>query len=77
MFFQFLQFEEFQLEYTCKGYAYKRRMYLTFIDYQSLMSANANPTNTPRVFQVEKTWKRSFPRRFKWNTRGVFVGKYL
>ena len=22
------------------------------------------PTNTPRVFHVETTWKRSFPRRF-------------
>ena len=22
------------------------------------------PTNTPRVFQVETTWKRPFPRRF-------------
>ena len=23
-----------------------------------------HPTNTPRVFQVETTWKRPFPRRF-------------
>ena len=24
----------------------------------------SNPTNTPRGFHVETTWKRSFPRRF-------------
>ena len=26
--------------------------------------AQGNPTNTPRVFHLEKTWKRPLPRRF-------------
>ena len=34
-------------------------------------------TNTPRVFHVETTWKRPFPRLSTWNTRGVFVGIIL
>ena len=35
----------------------------------SLTSQNF-PTNTPRGFHVETTWKRP------WNPRGVFVGLY-
>ena len=29
-----------------------------------LRSGLINPTNTPRGFQVEATWKQPFPRRF-------------
>ena len=28
------------------------------------IAIDINPTNTPRVFQVEATWKRQFQRRF-------------
>ena len=38
------------------------------------------PTNTPRVFHVEATWKRSFPRRFNveymWSVCRVIQSKY-
>ena len=30
----------------------------------SIKNTRNNPTNTPRVFHVETTWKPSFPRRF-------------
>ena len=38
-------------------------------------SANT-PTNAPRGFHVETTWKRPFPRCSTWNPRGVFVGNH-
>ena len=34
-----------------------------------------NPTNTPRRFHVETTWKRPFPRRFNVESTWFFVGK--
>ena len=34
------------------------------INHYNLIKSGTFPTNTPRVHHVEKTWKRSFPRRF-------------
>ena len=39
-------------------------IFLTKIAMKHTMQVTQYPTNTPRVFHVEKTWKRSFPRRF-------------
>ena len=33
-------------------------------DFEKKVTLPHNPANTPRVFNVESTWKRSFPRRF-------------
>ena len=46
------------------------------------MSKVRFPTNTPRVFHVETTWKRSFPPRFNVEytscvCRGDIVGALL
>ena len=35
------------------------------IYHQHQIISGHNPTNTPRGFHVERTWERSFPRRFK------------
>ena len=42
----------------------------------SFLSDERNPTNIPRVFHVEMTWKRSFLRRFNVECMCLFVGKY-
>ena len=39
-------------------------IFLTKIAMKHTMQVTQYSTNTPRVFHVEKTWKRSFPRRF-------------
>ena len=43
---------------------FKRKTSMKILTFLTSYCERRNPTNTPRVFPVETTWKRSFPCRF-------------